>query len=119
LPVNDALATDDETISGSSRQQDFPMEPKRMNIHCVGVGKMPHLCVPNQPDPVVDFGRVYPGIRVPQTIEILNTTPVRASFHVHPLRGNGEVAPLPPAPFAVSPDSGVVEPSRTQAHLCS
>jgi len=44
LPVNDALATDDETISGSSRQQDFPMEPKRMNIHCVGVGKMP-LCV--------------------------------------------------------------------------
>jgi len=45
----------------------------------------------------------------------LNTTPVRASFHVHPLRGNGEVAPLPPAPFAVSPDSGVVEPSRTQA----
>lgn len=84
---------------------------KRYFVQSTGVGKLPHLCVPGVPSPVVEFGSVSPGHRVPQTLEVLNTTPVRATFHVRPLHDGGEVSPVSPSPFFVTPESGTVEPS--------
>lgn len=82
---------------------------KQYALTAQGVGKMPYLCVPGMPRAVVDFGSVYPGNRAPKTLEIVNTTPVKATFTVGAVRDNGEVEPLQPSPFSVTPESGVVE----------
>lgn len=100
------LADEEDDASPKERR-----EVKRYFLQCTGVGKMPHLCVPNGRSANVEFGSVLPGARALQTLEILNTTPVQATFQVRPLLGNGEISPLPPAPFTVSPESGVVDPS--------
>lgn len=97
---------DASVLSGGETSQ-----PKSYYVKSTGVGKMPHLCVPGVSKPEVNFGNVFPGNKTPKTIEILNTTPVRACFHVRALHDHGEVMPLPPFAFSVSPESGVVEPS--------
>mmetsp|Transcript_107359 Transcript_107359/g.309044 ORF Transcript_107359/g.309044 Transcript_107359/m.309044 type:complete len:1834 (-) Transcript_107359:146-5647(-) len=98
---------DDDAMMMSGDQQS--QQSKSYYVKCTGVGKMPHLCVPGVTYPEVHFGCVYPGNRTPQTLEILNTTPVRASFRVRALHDQGEVMPLPPLPFSVSPESGIVD----------
>jgi hypothetical protein len=102
---------DEDTALGSTVAK--PTEAKHYFVKATGVGKMPHLCVPGASSPKVEFGSVFPGNRMPKTLELVNTTPVRASFKVTALHQSGEeVAPLPPAPFFVSPESGVVEPNQ-------
>lgn len=98
---------DDDGDDSSARAP----EVKPYALQCTGVGKMPHLCVPGGQMPLVEFGAVSPGKRVPQTLELLNTTPVRAVFRVRAVHDSSETAPLPPAAFWVSPESGVVEPN--------
>lgn len=104
-----AVVLDEEDEESSARVP----EAKNYALQCTGVGKMPHLCVPGGQAPLVEFGAVSPGKRVPQTLELLNTTPVRAVFHVRALHDSLETAPLPPSAFWVSPESGVVEPNCT------
>mmetsp|Transcript_101399 Transcript_101399/g.241823 ORF Transcript_101399/g.241823 Transcript_101399/m.241823 type:complete len:1868 (+) Transcript_101399:77-5680(+) len=100
-----AAVLDDEDSSARAP------EVKQYALQCTGVGKLPHLCVPGGRSPLVEFGAVSPGKRVPQTLELLNTTPVRAVFKVRAVH-DSEAAALPSA-FWVSPDSGVVEPNCT------
>lgn len=104
--ASEALSLED----GSGQKQ---AEGKQYRMQCTGVGKMPHLCLPHGSSSIVEFGSVCPGARAPQTLEILNTTPVRAAFKVQAMQEDGEVSPLPPAPFFVSPESGVVDPACT------
>jgi len=101
-----AVEEDDESSARSP-------EVKQYALQCTGVGKMPHLCVPGGLSPLVEFGAVSPGKRVPQTLELMNTTPVRAVFRVRPMLDPSETSPLPPSAFWVSPESGVVEPNCT------
>lgn len=101
-----AAIVDDDTETSARAP-----EVKPYALQCTGVGKMPHLCVPGGQSPIVEFGAVSPGKRVPQTLELLNTTPVRAVFRVRAVHDSSETAPLPPAAFWVSPESGVVEPN--------
>lgn len=92
------------------------MDSKRQYIlQCTGVGKIPHLAVLGTKEPVVQFGEVFPGNRAPQTLEITNTTQVRATFRVTAVNDDGAPAPLAPQAFSVSPESGVVEPGRSFA----
>mmetsp|Transcript_52322 Transcript_52322/g.132209 ORF Transcript_52322/g.132209 Transcript_52322/m.132209 type:complete len:1905 (+) Transcript_52322:207-5921(+) len=100
-------APDDDTMLSAVE----PSQTKSYYVKSTGVGKMPHLCVPGVSHPEVHFGQVFPGNRTPKTLEILNTTPVRATFRVRALHDHGEVMPLPPVPFSVSPETGVVEPN--------
>jgi len=93
--------------------KDNTPESKQYCVQCTGVGKMPHLVVAGGGSHDVKFGSVSPGNRTPQTLELLNTTPVRAAFRARALHDSGEVSPLHPLPFSVSPDSGVVEPNCT------
>jgi len=111
-----AGGVDDDDPSQPMRLDAQPSKSYRTEAR--GVGKMPHLCVPGQTRPEVHFGSVFPGSRTPQTLEILNTTPVRATFRVTPLHDRGEVPPLPPAPFAMTPESGVVEPDSKFTLTC-
>lgn len=104
-------ATDSDTL-GTDPANSTP-ESKQYVLQCTGVGKMPHLCVPGGRSPVVEFGSVSPGARAPQTLELLNTTPVVASFRVRALHEAGETAPLLPLSFFVSAESGHVEPGCT------
>jgi len=110
-PLDEATVDEDAVIGGGGWKA--PPGTKRYPMQATGVGKVPHLCVPQPLKPEVEFGRVFPGNRVPQTLQILNMTPVRATFRVRALHDSGEVSPLPPTPFAVSPDSGIVEPEST------
>eukprot|EP00440_Ansanella_granifera_P063072 gb/GFBE01068393.1/.p1 GENE.gb/GFBE01068393.1/~~gb/GFBE01068393.1/.p1 ORF type:complete len:1946 (+),score=403.79 gb/GFBE01068393.1/:1-5838(+) len=103
----------DEDGLGNGGSAAAPPEAKQYALQCTGVGKMPHLCVPGGRSPIVEFGSVSPGKRAPQTLELLNTTPVRAAFRVRALHDSGETTPLPPLSFFVSPESGVVEPNCT------
>jgi hypothetical protein len=82
---------------------------KKYPMQVTGVGKVPHLCVPSSTSPHVNFGPVLPGVLATQTLQILNVTPVRGTWHVKPIHDSREVLPLPPAPFTVSPEKGVVE----------
>lgn len=101
-----AAAVEDASVVSSGDAQ----QAKAYYVKSTGVGKMPHLCVPGVSSPEVHFGDVFPGTRTPKALEILNTTPVRASFSVRALHDRGEILPLPPVAFSVSPESGVVEP---------
>jgi hypothetical protein len=108
-----AAASEDALLDGDATKLPSPANRHPIPIRATGVGKMPHLAVVGKPRAVVEFGKVYPGNKVPQTLEITNTTPVRATFKVQPQRENSrgaEVMPLPPSPFSVYPETGVVEP---------
>lgn len=85
-------------------------EAKRCPVQVTGVGKVPHLCVPSNAKPLVEFGSVFPGNRVEKSVQVLNMTPVRGVFTARPLKASHEITPLPPMTFSVSPESGVVEP---------
>jgi hypothetical protein len=104
----DALPEDDATLGGVQKS---PNGSKRYKMEATGVGKVTHLCVPAPFKPLVEFGHVDPGARPTQMLRILNMTPVRASFEVRAVTDSGEVAPLAPTPFSVTPSSGVVEPN--------
>jgi hypothetical protein len=110
LQVVDSMAlgaVDEDATVGSKDQSGT----KRYIMDATGVGKVTHLCVPQPYKPLVEFGEVFPGNRPTQQLKILNMTPVRATFKVRPVTESGEVAPLPPTPFSVTPDSGIVEPN--------
>eukprot|EP00929_Paragymnodinium_shiwhaense_P112421 TRINITY_DN80679_c0_g1_i1.p1 TRINITY_DN80679_c0_g1~~TRINITY_DN80679_c0_g1_i1.p1 ORF type:complete len:1858 (+),score=467.04 TRINITY_DN80679_c0_g1_i1:131-5704(+) len=109
IAMDGTVATSDDVMLGGDVAENALS--KQYFVRSTGVGKLPFLCVPNCPRPVVDFGAVFAGNRVTQTLEIFNTTPVRATFRVRALHENGEVAPLAPHPFSVTPEFGMVEPS--------
>lgn len=102
---------DDESLTGCENGSSVP--GRQYFIQSTGVGKMPHLCVPGTSNPEVDFGSVFPGNRVSRSLELLNTTPVRAAFKVKVLNEKGEAVALPPNAFSVSPESGEVEPNSS------
>merc|ERR1719261_1653483 len=72
---------------------------KKYPMQVTGVGKVPHLCVPSSTSPHVDFGPVLPGVLATQSLQILNVTPVRGTWHVHAINDSHEILPLPPVPF--------------------
>jgi len=109
---NTSPASIDMDSSAAYRSHATKMEEgkgtKRYPMSITGVGKIPHLAVANVSKPHVDFGAVFPGNRVTQTLQIQNVTPVLAEFKVRAL--DDQVSPVPPPSFAVFPDSGRVEP---------
>jgi hypothetical protein len=100
----EATLEDEQPFDGATEG-----DVKKYPMQVTGVGKVPHLCVPSSTSPSVNFGPVLPGVLATQTLQILNVTPVRGTWHIHAVNDSHEILPLPPPPFTVTPEKGVVE----------